>query len=197
MVVMTLKMSSMRSEESEVVAQEADRAAIGLDIIMTRSSVRSYSDRQIEPEKIEAMLRAGMAAPTAKNCQPWEFYVITDRSIIERLTEVTPFAAPMNKKAQTAIVVCGVPAESIPDQPLYWVQDTSAATENILLAAHAMGLGAVWCGVTPVEERVAALRAMIDIPEELVPLNFIMMGYPDTEPNIKDKWKPEKVHYIK
>lgn len=168
-----------------------------LDAIMTRTSVRKYSDKPIEADKIETILKAGMAAPTAGNRQPWEFYVVTDRALIKEFAKVTKYTTPMNEMATAAIIVCGNPSQSFPNIPDYWIQDTSAATENILLATHAMGLGAVWCGVYPVEEQVAILRKMMDIPDELIPLNIIMMGYPDAEPIIKDKWKSEKVHYIK
>ena len=164
--------------------------------IMTRNSVRTYTDQIITPTQVETILKAGMAAPTAANKQPWEFYVVRDTSIIKQMVHVTKYSAPMNESAQLAIIVCGVPSESFPVEPRYWVQDVSAATENILLATHAMGLGAVWCGVYPGEDRVAALRELLDVPERLVPFCIIMMGYPDGEQIVKDKWKPEKIHYI-
>lgn len=189
-------------DQSEVVAVETVSSVSNEDIviesIMTRTSVRKYTDQQIEPEKIEKILKVGMSAPTAGNRQPWEFYVVTDTTIIKQFTKVTKYTAPMNENALTAIVVCGNPSKSFPgNDQLYWVQDASAATENILLATHAMGLGAVWCGVYPGEDRVATLRGLLDIPQELTPLNIIMMGYPAAEPKIKDKWKPEKIHYVK
>ena len=181
----------------EKTEETVSKAQIAQDNIMTRSSVRKYTTEKVSDELVEQMLRAGMAAPTAGNRQPWEFYVVRDTSIIKQMNKVTKFAAPMNEIAQLAIVVCGVPSESFPIEPRYWVQDVSAATENILLSAHAWGLGAVWCGVYPGEERVAVLRSLLDIPEKLVPFNIIMIGHLDKtiEPQIKDKWKPEKVHY--
>ncbi len=194
-VVIILSANMLVNNEQDTQPTISQEDAI-IHSIMTRSSVRSYTNQQIEPEKIERILRAGMAAPTAGNRQPWEFYVVTDTTLITQFTKVTKYAAPMNSAALTAIIVCGNPSKSFPEEPLYWVQDCSAASENILLTAHAMGLGAVWCGVYPGEERVTTLKEILNIPAELTPLNIIMMGYPATDATIKDKWKPEKVHYI-
>ncbi len=174
---------------------QLNTAEVVYNAIMTRTSIRRYTPQTVEPETIEKLLRAGMAAPTAGNRQPWEFYVVRDTSIIRQLPTVTKFADPMAQEASVVIVVCGVPSESFPIEPRYWVQDVSAATENILLATHALGLGAVWSGVYPGEERVATLRNLLDVPEKLIPFNIIFLGHTDAEPIIKDKWKPEKVHY--
>lgn len=177
-------------------AAEINESEIVINSIMTRSSVRKYSDKEVEKEIVEKVLRAGMSAPTAGNRQPWEFYVIRDTNIIRQFPKVTKFADPMAKEASVAIVVCGVPSEAFPIEPSYWVQDVSAATENILLAIHALGLGAVWCGVYPGEQRVATLRELLDVPIKLTPFNIIFLGYPEGEPSVKDKWKAEKIHYI-
>ncbi len=169
-----------------------------IDAIMTRSSVRSYTSQAVEEAKIETMLKAGMAAPTAGNKQPWEFVVITNRAMLDALPEVAG-GMKMAPQAPLAIAVCGVPAQSFPNVPEYWIQDCSAATENILLAAHAMGLGAVWCGAYPDggTGRVAKISEMLDLPEGVIALSVIIIGYPDSEPTIKDKWNPAKVHYNK
>ena len=195
--VVVLSISQLFHTEGPELSQPAEKGEIALETIMTRSSVRSYSNEIVNEELIEKMLRAGMAAPTAGNRQPWEFYVVQDTSIIKQMNKVSKYVAPMNEVAQLAIIVCGVPSKSFPEEPSYWIQDVSAATENILLAAHALDLGAVWCGVYPGEDRVATLRTMLNIPDELIPFNIITIGHPDTEPNIKDKWKPERVHYVK
>lgn len=195
LAILSISTLSNREKVSPVEVQDSQEDII-LNSIMTRTSVRAYTNQKIEPWKIEKILKAGMSAPTAGNRQPWEFYVVNDTSIIKQFVNVTPFSAPMNEEALTAIVVCGVPAASVPNYPEYWVQDASAATENILLATHAMGLGAVWCGVYPVPERVATMREMLSIPEELTPLNIIMMGYPNAEQDVKNKWDTEKVHYV-
>ncbi|MFR9504004.1 MAG: nitroreductase family protein [Rikenellaceae bacterium] len=197
-IILTIVLFVIILTDPEPVDRSKDPIQIAnIEMIMTRSSVRSYTPQIIEDEKIETILKAGMAAPTAGNRQPWEFYVVQDTSLIKEFVKVTKYAAPMHNIANTAIIVCGNPSQSFPAEPLYWVQDCSAATENILLAAHSLGLGAVWCGVYPVQEHVEILKEQLTMPEELTPLNIIMLGYPDKEPTIKDKWKPEKVHYIK
>lgn len=164
-----------------------------LDCIMTRTSVRAYTDRQVPDSVVETLLRAGMAAPTAGNKQPWRFVVVQNRAVLDTLAGVDQYAAFL-KMAPLAIVVCGVPAETFPDEgEEYWVQDCSAASENILLAAHAEGMGAVWCGVYPLTERVEALRKILGLPKELVPLNIISIGYPRVHQQPKDKWDAKKI----
>ncbi len=195
LAVIALSVNSIfqKPRESKITVS-AEKAAI--DNIMTRSSVRKYTKERVSDELVTKMLRAGMAAPTAGNRQPWEFYVVRDTNIIKQMNKVTKFAAPMNEIAQLAIVVCGVESGAFPIEPRYWVQDVSAATENILLSAHALGLGAVWCGVYPGEDRVATLRKLLEVPKKLTPFNIIMIGHPDGLSTVKDKWKPEKIHYI-
>lgn len=171
-------------------AADATEQAV-LNNIMTRSSVRSYTSKPVEKAKIEKLLRAGMAAPTGMNKQPWEFVVITDQELLSQLPQVAG-GMRMAANAPLAIVVLG--DERISGS---WILDCSAATENILLAAHAMGLGAVWCGVQPNNEtnRVAKMKELLELPDGVHALNAIIIGYPDKEPQIKDKWKPEKIHY--
>ena len=178
----------------EGAAADCDKADAVLETIMTRTSVRAFTDRPIEDEKIELMLRAGMAAPTAVNKQPWAFVVVRSREQLDRLCDTNPNAR-MLATAQAAIVVCGDMTKAI-EGPMqsFWIQDASAATENILLAAHALGLGAVWTGVYPNPERVAAVSDVLGLPEYAVPLCVIPMGYPAESPQPKEKWKPENVH---
>lgn len=164
--------------------------------IMTRTSIRQFTDRQIAKDTLETIVKAGMAAPSAMNKQPWEFVVITDRAVLDSLNAVHPYANL--KTATAAIVVCGDMKKTIEGEGQdYWVQDCSAATENILLAAHAYGLGAVWCGVYPVKERIESVSKVLGIPSDIVPLNVVTMGYPDQNPEPKDKWNPDAVHYQK
>ncbi len=162
-----------------------------LEAIMTRSSVRSYTSQPIEEEKIETLLRAAMAAPTGSNKQPWEFVVITDPAILAQLPGV---AGGMRMAANAPLAIAVLGDENISGS---WVLDGCAATENILLAAHAMGLGAVWCGAYPENEsgRAAKMTELLNLPEGIHALNAIVIGYPDSEPQVKDKWKPEKIHY--
>lgn len=162
--------------------------------IMTRTSIRQYSDRAVSDAAIDSLLRAGMAAPTAVNKQPWQFVVITDRALLDTLATKGPGWKPVGR-APLAIVACGDLSLALDgDAQAYWIQDVSAATENILLAANAMGLGAVWCGAYPIEERVASLREYLSLPEGIIPLNIIAIGYPDENPLPKEKFKAERIH---
>ena len=163
--------------------------------IMSRTSVRFYEETPIEDAKIEMLLKAAMAAPTAGNKQPWKFVVIRDKDILHSIS-TNLNTMKMAENAPLAIVVCGDLDNTFPgDGRDYWVQDTSAATENLLLAAHASGLGAVWCGIYPMPERIEFLQQLLHLPGNIVPLNVIPIGYPaDTQP-AKDKWKPENIHY--
>lgn len=166
-----------------------------VDNIMTRTSIRDFQDKPLEDEKVEKLLRTAMAAPSARNEQPWSFIVIKDKKILQAIS-ANFNNIKMAEKAPLAIVVCGDLDKSIPGDGLtYWVQDTSAATENLLLAAHSMGLGAVWCGIYPIQERVALLKNILKIPENIIPLNVIPVGYPAEDPAPKDKWNPDLIHY--
>lgn len=165
-----------------------------LDNIMTRTSIRLYQSRAVESEKVEQILKAGMAAPSALNRQPWTFVVVDDKETLQNLfvnhPRKTLTSAPM------AIVVCGDMTKAIEGVGReFWVQDASAATQNILLAAHALGLGAVWTGVYPLAERVEATRSILGLPEYITPLDIILVGYAAESPAPKDKWNPENVHY--
>lgn len=163
--------------------------------IMTRTSVRDYTDTPVSEATIDTLLRAGMAAPTAGNKQPWKFIVVNERAILDSLAQGNWRPAA---KAQAAIVVCGDTTNTFPGEGKdYWVQDCSAATENILLAAHAVGLGAVWCGCYPISERVEMVKTTFAIPDSIIPLSVVMLGYPTGPQEPKDKYKPENIHYNK
>ena len=166
-----------------------------METIMTRTSIRSFTDRTVSADTVEMLLRAGMAAPTAVNKQPWHFVVIDDRAVMDSLGG-NGRQSQMWKESPLAIVVCGDMDKAL-DGPGrdFWIQDCSAATENILLAAHALGLGAVWTGCYPIEERVANVSRVLNLPETIIPLCVIVMGYPNEQPAPKDKWKPENVSH--
>ncbi len=167
-----------------------------IDNIMTRTSVRSYLDQPVEQEKIETMLRAAMAAPSAVNRQPWHFVVVTEKPLLQALAEANPNAG-MAARAPLAIVVCGDMDKALDgDGRDYWIQDCSAATENLLLAAHGLGLGAVWTGTYPIQERCQAVSQALALSDNLVPLCTIVIGYPDGETTPKDKWDESNITYM-
>ena len=168
-----------------------------LETIFNRTSIRSYSDQKVEKDQIMTLLKAGMSAPSAVNKQPWEFIVIDDKDLMGKIGDEFKNAG-MVKKASCAIIVCGdlkLALEGVAQE--FWVQDCSAATQNILLAAHSMGLGAVWCGVYPNPERVEALKNLLSLPDDIVPLNIIPIGVREKEQEPKDKWKEDKIHWNK
>ena len=164
-----------------------------LSSIMTRTSIRKYTDQPVSKADIETLLRAGMAAPTAVNKQPWHFVVVTDKA---KLKELAGNRGRMLEQCALAIVVCGNMDKALSGKgQAYWIQDCSAATENILLTAHALGLGAVWTGVYPMDDRVANVSKAVKLPETIIPLCVIAIGHPAESPTPKDKWKPENVSY--
>ena len=192
-VILSVKVTFLNGNRP--VSGEKKSGTDAIETIMTRVSVRAYTDRMMEDDKIETMLRAAMAAPSAGNKQPWRFVVIRDKAILGAIASNLP-TMTMTDKAPVAIVVCGDMNDTFPGDGLdYWVEDASAATENLLLSAHAMGLGAVWCGIYPMKERVAFIQSLLELPDNIVPLNVVPIGYPAEEPAVKDKWKPSSIHY--
>ncbi|HBZ34666.1 MAG TPA: nitroreductase family protein [Bacteroidales bacterium] len=166
-----------------------------LDVIATRVSVRQFTGEKISAEQIDTLLRSAMAAPTAVNKQPWAFVVVDDQAVLDSLSQAVK-SSRIENGASHAIVVCGDMSKALEGEAQgYWVEDTSAATENLLLAAHAMGLGALWVGVYPISERVAAVKHIINAPEHITPMCIITLGYPNEQPEIKDKYKPENIHH--
>lgn len=164
--------------------------------IHARKSVRSYTSEPVTPEQVETLLRAAMAAPTAVNYQPWRFVVITEREQLDSLAEVLPYAK-MLKQAPLAIIVCGETVWMGGAENNYWQQDCAAATQNLLLAAEALGLGAVWTGVYPNEQLYPKLHDYLGLPETVQPFCAIPIGHPAGNDQPKDKWKPENIHYGK
>ncbi len=182
--------SSKKVENSdEKVAVKYNGA---IDNIFARKSVRSYdSTKAISAEDMELIIKAGMAAPTGMNKQPWQFFVATGKEEMAALSEKLPYAK-MLTEAVAAVVVLGNPEIS-----KMWYLDCSAATQNILLAAESLGIGAVWTAGFPYDDRMTAIREAFGIPEPWMPLALIPMGYPSGNDAPKDKWDPAKVHYNK
>ena len=165
-----------------------------LNVIYTRRSVRKFTGEKVKKDDLDAMLRAGMSAPSAVNVQPWAFVVVTDRDILDQLCEALPYAKMLDKSG-AAIIVCGIPDKDDTYAKKYWVMDCSLASGNILLAAHALGYGAVWTAAYPDNERVKSVRKILSIPENIIPLNVIPIGVPaDTNAKPVDKFKEENIH---
>lgn len=167
-----------------------------MENILSRKSVRSYTDRPVSREQLDTLVRAAMAAPTGRDMRPWRFVVINERETLAALADSLPFVK-MLPEAQTAIVVCGdmsvTDKEGNPSRN--WPLDCSAATENLLLMAESMGLGAVWTGVYPYEERMQAVKSALNLPDDIVPFNLIPVGYPKGDPQPKDKFDQSNIHY--
>lgn len=166
-----------------------------LDLIFHRRSIRAYTEKQVEPEKLDLLLKAAMAAPSAMNCKPWEFVVITDP---EKLAEFRRRLIFGNRNAPAAILVCGNPSLSVnPAARLFWVQDCSLAGENILIAAAGLGLGTVWVGIHPVAEFVRIVREIAGLPKHIKPLGLIFIGYPAEEKPARTQYDEKRVHWQK
>jgi nitroreductase len=162
-----------------------------LEAIRTRRSVRKYQDQPVPEELVQKLLAAAMNAPSARNGQPWQFVVIDDGRMLADVAEINP-NAQMARQAPLGIVICG--DLSLEKSPGYWMVDCSAAAENMLLAAHALGLGAVWTGVFPREERMKGLRRLVKLPENVIAHSLVIVGYPAEQPPPHDNYRPDRVH---
>ncbi|WP_291330017.1 nitroreductase family protein [Desulfovibrio sp. UCD-KL4C] len=162
-----------------------------LEAIHTRRSVRKYQDKPISDELIKELLGAAMVAPTAGNQQAWHYIVVDDHEKLAGVKEYSEYAG-MAANAPLGIIICG--DLSLEKYPGYWVQDCSAATQNLLLAVRAKGLGAVWTGVHPIESRIKGFSENFNLPENVVPLSFVIIGWPAQEQKYKDRYKEERVH---
>lgn len=163
-----------------------------IEALLTRRSVRHFKSQAIPDEEIETILRAAMHAPSANNQQPWHFVVLKERSVLEGVMEFQPYSS-MLKEAPMAILVCG--DQRLERSPGKWVQDCSAATQNLLLAAHARGLGAVWINLHPDPERVKGMKNLVPIPPEVIPLCLVAVGYPSKPLPKADRFRPERIHF--
>lgn len=159
--------------------------------LMTRRSVRKYEPRPVPQEMIEKLLRAAMQAPSAQNAQPWEFILVDDPHLLAEILKVCP-NVPQDSQAPMAIVVCGNLDREKSEG--YWVIDCSAAIQNLLLAAHGLGLGAVWCGVYPRQPRVDGLRRLLAIPDRVMPHSLVLVGYPAESPQPEDRYQPNRLY---
>ena len=163
-----------------------------LTAIYTRRSVRRFTHEPLSDKDLETLLRAAMQAPSADNGQPWHFIVINDRVLMDKIPSIHPWSEMM-KEAALGILVCGQVVDG--EMGEYWQQDCAAATENILLAAHGIGLGAVWLGICPDAKRMADFSALVGLPAGVKPLGLIAVGHPAHPYQPADRYDPAKVHF--
>ncbi|MDP4226062.1 MAG: nitroreductase family protein [Bacteroidota bacterium] len=159
--------------------------------LLTRRSIRKYTGQEISREQIETFLKAGMYAPSANNEQPWHFIAVNQREILDKLMAAHPYAS-MLAGAKWAIIVCA--DENLQKSKGYLAVDCAAATQNILLAAHAQGVGSVWLGVYPREDRMAAIQKVLNLPVSIMPFSMISLGYPSEQKADPNRFKRERIH---
>lgn len=183
-VIIFVTMIACNSNPKDPKLQTRD----ALENIFSRKSVRKFLAQPVEEEKVQLLLKAGMSGPSGKDTRPWEFIVVDSRMILDSLAAALPYAK-MLKDAPMAIIVCGNTTKSS-----YWYLDCSAAAENILLAAEALGLGGVWTAAYPYEDRMQAVKKYTGIPDHISSLCVIPVGYPAGPQNPKDKWDASRIH---
>ena len=162
--------------------------------IFERRSIRKYTCKEVSDESVRELLKAAMSAPSAGNQQPWDFIIVKDRAVLNEIPKIHPYAQ-MLKEAPVAIIVCG--ALEREKHAGYWVQDCAAAIENILIEAQFLGLGAVWLGVYPREDRVTGLKKLLEIPENVIPLAVISIGWPAESKAASQRYDEQKIHIDK
>lgn len=177
-------------------SKQVTSAETVLHNILNRKSVRSYTDREVSRAQLDTLTRAAMAAPTGRDMRPWKFVTIDDKKVLVKLAEKLP-RGKMLTEARAAIVVCGdLGVTDDQGKPsVNWTLDCSAATENLLLQAESMGLGAVWIGVYPYEDRMPGVSEVLGLPDHIKPLNVVAIGYPKGNPQPKDKYDAGNIHY--
>ncbi len=191
---------------SKTAAGSLDNAAI--QNILSRKSVRSFTDQQVSEEQMTVMLRAAMAAPSGRDIRPWSFVVLRDKSQYDRIFGDKNFNMRIFQKASAVVVICAdttvvMKARKDPDRSMSiqpngtWRDDMGACTENFLLAAESLGLGAVWTACYPYPDRYESVKRELGLPSEVMPYSVIAVGYPDAQYEPKDKWDPERIHFDK
>lgn len=165
-----------------------------MEALYTRRSIRKYQNKQVPPELIEEAVKAAMFAPSARNQQPWEFIIVNNQELMDSVPAYSPHAQ-MAKDAPAGVLVCYNKDYDVAEG--FWPQDLGAATQNLLLALHAEGLGAVWTGVYPREDRMAGFIKAFGLPENVIPYAFIIIGYPEKETTEVDRFNKERIHYNK
>ncbi len=165
-------------------------------MILTRRSVREYSQKNVEDEKIKIILKAAMQAPSSRNSQPWHFIVVKKREILDEMARIHPYGKMLHR-AKAAIVVCADPKLN-KSRKMLWPQDCAAATQNILLASRCLGIGSVWLGVYPYEDRMRGIAELLGIPEDIVVFSVVSLGYPLEENafyEAENRYKKDRIHW--
>jgi len=163
-----------------------------MDAVLSRTSIRSYTEHPVSEDSLQKMLQAAMAAHSAGDQRPWHFVVIEDSVLREQIPDIHPFAH-MTPEAPLAILVCGDP--TLQKHPGFWVQDCAAATENILIEAQSLGLGAVWLGIYPIEGRVQSFRRLLNLPGHVVPFALVPVGHPGERKRASLQFDESRVHH--
>ncbi len=162
-----------------------------IEAIMTRRSIRKFTGETVDEARVMAILKAAMAAPSSKNEQPWVFVVIDDRKLLNEIPTFHPYSE-MCKTAPLAILVCADRRRFLSEE--IWVQDCAAATQNMLLAAHGAGLGAVWLGIYPRPKRVEGMKRLLSLPDEIIPFSLVVTGYPAESKPPANRYDPSRIH---
>ncbi len=165
-----------------------------MEAIFNRTSIRKYKEKPVEKEKIEKLLRAAMQAPSAVNEQPWEFIVIENKETLNKLSGMSPYSKMVANSAVTFVIVANKDKLRVSDA---WQQDLGAATENLLLEATYLGLGAVWLGTAVSEENMNFVKKLFKLPENIIPYAVVPVGYPDQNSTVVDRFNEDSVHYEK
>ena len=163
-----------------------------IEAILSRRSIRQYKEEAVPKELIDELLKAAMNAPSAKNEQPWHFVIIQDRKVLAEIPKCHEYAGFV-KDAPAAIVVCA--DMKLAGNTPWWVQSCSAATENILIAAQAKGLGAVWVGIYPIDNRVKGIQDLLGLPQDILPFSLIPVGYPAEKKPHENRYQSSRIHY--
>lgn len=164
---------------------------MSLELLLTRRSIRRFTPEPVTETELEDVLRAAMHAPSAGNQQPWHFVMIRNRETLNTIADIHPHAQ-MLREAPAAILICG--EESLEKHKGYWVQDCSAATQNALLALHSKGLGGVWLGIYPRQDRMKAIAELLQIPDSITPFSAVALGHPAEQPAAADRFRKDRVH---
>jgi len=172
---------------------ERSQTMDALAAILSRRSIRRFTDQPIPDDLLEQLLQAAMSAPSAHNEQPWHFIVIKDRQILDQIPEIHPYAR-MLMETPLALCVCADHNLEKDQTADYWTQDCAAATQNILIAAHALGLGACWLGIHPRPQRIDAIKKLLQMPDNTVPFSLIALGRPAETKPPSNRFKTDRIH---